>query len=249
MTLDVFFKNHPRIAVALSGGVDSSYLAWAAKNAGCDVTAYFVKSAFQPRFEAQDAAMLCNEHNIPYRVIDVDILSDNTVTANPSDRCYHCKRAIFDTIIQNAHIDGYPVVVEGTNASDDAADRPGMRALTELGVLSPLRECGLTKSDIRAAAKSAGLFTWDKPSYACLATRIPTGERITAEKLARTEQAEGLMFGLGFTDFRVRTAGNTAKIQVNANQMEKIISNRSQILEGLGQLYDDVTLDLEARNE
>ena len=249
MTLDVFFKNHPRIAVALSGGVDSSYLAWAAKNAGCDVTAYFVKSAFQPRFEAQDAAMLCDEYNIPYRVIDVDILSDNTVTANPADRCYHCKRAIFDTIIQTAHSDGYPVVVEGTNASDDAADRPGMRALTELGVLSPLRECGLTKNDIRRLAKSAGLFTWDKPSYACLATRIPTGERITAEKLTRTEQAEGLMFGLGFTDFRVRTAGNTAKIQVNANQMEKIISNRSQILEGLGQLYDDVTLDLEARNE
>ncbi len=249
MTLDLFFKNHPRVAVALSGGVDSAYLAWEAKSAGCDVAAYFVKSVFQPQFEGEDAARLCNEYNIQYRVIDVDILSDDTVTANPSDRCYHCKRAIFSTIIQAASRDGYSVVVEGTNASDDITDRPGMRALVELGVLSPLRECGLTKSDIRAAAKSAGLFTWDKPSYACLATRIPTGERITAEKLARTEQAEGLMFGLGFTDFRVRTVGNTAKIQVNANQMEKIISNRSQILEGLRRLYDAVTLDLEARNE
>jgi len=213
------------------------------------VTAYFVKSVFQPQFEGEDAARLCGEYNIQYRVIDVDILSDDTVTANPSDRCYHCKRAIFSTIIQAASRDGYSVVVEGTNASDDITDRPGMRALTELGVLSPLRECGLTKSDIRAAAKSAGLFTWDKPSYACLATRIPTGERITAEKLARTEQAESLMFGLGFTDFRVRSVCNTAKIQVNANQMEKIISNRSQILEGLRRLYDAVTLDLEARNE
>jgi uncharacterized protein len=153
------------------------------------------------------------------------------------------------TIKAAAKRDGFDLIIDGTNFSDDIADRPGFQALEEAGVLSPLRICGITKAKVRELSREAGLFTWSKPAYACLATRIPTGERITAEKLARTEQAEGLMFGLGFTDFRVRTAGNTAKIQVNANQMEKIISNRSQILEGLGQLYDDVTLDLEARNE
>ena len=118
-------------------------------------------------------------------VLPIDVLCHEKVTANPPDRCYHCKQQIFGKILEKAKADGFSLVLDGTNASDDAADRPGMRALAELKVRSPLRECGLTKAVIREKSMEAGLFTWDKPAYACLATRIPTGEVITAEKLER----------------------------------------------------------------
>ena len=249
MTLDMFFKEHPRVAVALSGGVDSAYLAWAAKNAGCDVRAYFVKSQFQPRFEAEDVSKLAKEYGIDVTALDADILCHTEVTDNPPDRCYHCKKVIFGTIIDAAWRDGFELVADGTNASDDAGDRPGMRALRELGVRSPLRECGLTKADIRRRAADAGLFVWDKPSYACLATRTPTGEKITAEKLIRTENAENMLFELGFHDFRVRSIGDRAVIQVRSDDMDKIMSNRGIIMRELGRMYRAVTLDLEARDE
>ena len=139
------------------------------------------------------------------------------------------------------------MLLDGTNASDDAGDRPGMRALQELSVRSPLRECGLTKDEIRRLSREAGLFTWDKPAYACLATRIPTGQPITARDLAVTEAAETYLFSLGFTDFRVRLAGRSAKIQLPAAQMPHLLEHRQEILDRLGQDYDAVWLDLEAR--
>ena len=147
-----------------------------------------------------------------------------------------------------AQADGYTLLLDGTNASDDAGDRPGMQALRELSVRSPLRECGLTKAEIRRLSREAGLFTWDKPAYACLATRIPTGTPITAEDLIATENAEGLLFDMGFTDFRVRKAGDTAKLQVPEGQLVKVIEKRNEILAGLKPYYKNVTLDLEARS-
>ena len=137
--------------------------------------------------------------------------------------------------------------MDGTNASDDAGDRPGMRALRELSVRSPLRECGLTKRDVRMLSRDAGLFTWDKPAYACLATRIPTGQPITARDLAVTEAAESDLFSLGFTDFRVRLVGRSAKIQLPAAQMPRLLECRQEILQRLGPDYDGVWLDLEGR--
>ncbi len=247
MNLNEFFSAHKKVAVAFSGGVDSTYLLYAAKQNSAEVQAYYVKSAFQPQFELNDAMRLANELNIPMRVLTIDVLSSKLVTENPSDRCYHCKRKIFETIRQAAAEDGFSVLLDGTNASDDAGDRPGIRALRELYVLSPLRECGLTKAEIRRLSQEAGLFTWDKPAYACLATRIPTGEPITEEKLRATEVAEGFLFSHGLTDFRVRRMGDVAKIQVPANQIEKVIENRERIIAELKQYYSDVLLDLEVR--
>lgn len=247
MELERFFAENPRAAVAFSGGADSAYLLYAAVKAGANVKAYYVKTAFQPQFELEDAKKLAGELGTPMQVLPLDILCNQTVMANPPDRCYHCKKRIFSAIRAAAAQDGFSVLLDGTNASDDAGDRPGIRALKELSVRSPLREAGLTKAEIRRLSKEAGLFTHDKPAYACLATRIPTGETITAEKLRRTEWAETYLAGLGLRDFRVRAMGNTAKLQVRASDLNLVVTHREQITAELGKAYEGVLLDLEVR--
>ena len=247
MELADFFARHPKAALGFSGGVDSSYLLWSAKQCGADVRPYFIKTAFQPAFELEDARRLCRDVGAELTILELDALADEAVAENPADRCYHCKRNLFGTLTQRARADGYCLLLDGTNASDDAGDRPGMRALRELEVRSPLRECGLTKAEIRARSKAAGLFTWDKPAYACLATRMPTGQRITAEALAKTEAAEGFLFSLGLTDFRVRYFAGAARIQAPAAQLALILARREEILTELRQYYPAVLLDLEVR--
>ena len=153
----------------------------------CDVTAYFIKTPFQPEFELLDAKKLAGQLNAPLKIIELPVLADKTIAKNPVNRCYYCKKALFTALTAQAARDGYSVIFDGTNASDQAGDRPGMQALTELDVRSPLRECGLTKEKIRELSKKAGLFTWEKPSYACLATRIPSGTPITSDLLTKIE--------------------------------------------------------------
>lgn len=245
MTLLDFFREHPRGALGFSGGVDSSYLLWAAKAAGADIRPYFVKTPFQPEFELRDALALGQMLGFPITVLPYDILP--VAGHNPADRCYHCKKAIFGLIKTRAREDGYQLLLDGTNASDDIGDRPGMGALTELSVRSPLRECGLTKDEIRARSREAGLFTWDKPAYACLATRFPTGTEITRDGLSRVEQGENLLFSLGFTDFRVRVFQGAARIQLKQEQFSQAIALREEILHGMKPLFDGVFLDLEGR--
>ena len=143
MELQDFFHEHPKAALGFSGGVDSSYLLWAARQCGADVRPYYIKTAFQPEFEFEDAKRLCREIGAELTVLELDALSDPAVAANPADRCYHCKRNLFGTLAARALADGYTLLLDGTNASDDVGDRPGMRALRELSVRSPLRECGL----------------------------------------------------------------------------------------------------------
>ena len=247
MTLQAFFQANPRAALAFSGGVDSAYLLWAGRHWGCDLTAYYVRTAFQPEFEYEDARRLAEEVGVPLRVVEADILSVPLAAANGPDRCYHCKRALFALLWEAARRDGHTLLLDGTNASDDAGDRPGMRALRELEVRSPLRECGLTKAEIRAQSKEAGLFTWNKPAYACLATRIPTGTAITAVDLERVEAAEGALFALGFTDFRVRLLSGAARIQLPADQWDRASEQREAIREALSPRFDAVLLDLETR--
>ena len=248
MTLQDFFKDNKKVALAFSGGVDSAYLLYAAIQAGCDIYAYYVKSAFQPEFELEDAKRLAKELKVNMTVLELDVLSDSNITANPANRCYFCKKKIFSKIIEAAKADGYDVIIDGNNASDDADDRPGMKAVQELAIISPLRECGLTKGEIRNLSKEAGLFTWNKPAYACLATRIPTGVKITAEKLHATEISEKALSDLGFTDFRIRLSGNNAKIQVREEQLKKLLIYRKEILEKLKPYYTSVTVDLEVRS-
>ena len=250
MDLKEFFTQHRRVAIAFSRGVDSVYLLWVAKLFAQEVRAYYVKSAFQPSFEYEDALRFSKEYDIPLHVIKVDILADSTVTSNPSNRCYYCKRVIFSKIFEEAQKDGFNIVLDGTNASDDVNDRPGVKALQELKVLSPLRECGLTKTQIRKLSKEAGLFTWNKASYACLATRIPSGTSITQEDLEITEKAEAFLSQLGFTNFRVRMMNKKlAKVELCENQLKLFLENHEKINSELKKYYSKVLLDLEMRNE
>lgn len=247
MNLNDFFQENGRAAVAFSGGVDSAYLLYAAKLSGAEVKAYYVKSVFQPQFELDDARRLAKELDVELKEIEVDVLTEDTITSNPYNRCYYCKKKIFFKIMKAAKEDGFTLLLDGTNASDDAGDRPGMRALQELKIRSPLRECGLTKQEIRRLSKEAGLFTWDKPAYACLATRIPSGIEITREKLFKTEQAEDFLFALGLKDFRVRMLGDAAKLQVPADQFGKVLEEKEKIIAELKKYYSSVLLDLEER--
>ena len=247
MDLKQFFEQCPRVAIAFSGGVDSAYLLYAASKYAKQVKAYYVNTAFQPQFELDDAARLARELGAEMKILDVDILCHSNVASNPDDRCYHCKKVLFSEIIKAAKGDGFDILLDGTNASDESSDRPGMRALAELAVRSPLRECGLTKAEIRELSREAGLFTHDKPAYACLATRIPTGEAITADKLQRTERCEAYLAQLGFRDFRVRTVGEAAKLQIRGADMPLLMARREDIFAQLKQYYSAVWLDLEVR--
>ena len=247
MTLRDFFASHPRAALAFSGGVDSAFLLWAAREYGCDVRAYYVRSAFQPAFELRDAKRLAEELGAPMTVLEADILSVPQAAANGPDRCYHCKTALFTLLRAAAERDGYPLLLDGTNASDDAGDRPGMRALRELEVRSPLRECGITKAEVRARSKEAGLFTWDKPAYACLATRIPTGTAIRPEDLSRVEGAEEALAALGFSDFRVRLFHGAARLQFTPAQWREAADRKAEVAAALKPWFETVLLDFETR--
>ena len=247
MTLQEFFTEYPKAALGFSGGVDSSYLLWAAVNAGADIAPYYIQTAFQPAFELEDAKRLCEQIGVKLNVIQLDALADPRVAANPANRCYYCKVGLFGALRARAKADGYDLLLDGTNASDDAGDRPGMKALREMEVRSPLRECGLTKAMIRQESRKAGLFTWDKPAYACLATRVPTGRTITPELLRRVEGAETALFALGFTDFRVRLYDDAARLQLREGQLAKAVEQRQAIRQTLAPWFDIVLLDTQTR--
>lgn len=248
MTLEEFFRSVPKAALAFSGGTDSAFLMWAAKHYGCDLKAYYVNTAFQPEFELEDARRLSEELSVPMKIVEKDILAVPEAAENGPRRCYYCKQAIFTALWEAARADGYTVLLDGTNASDNAADRPGMQALRELSVRSPLRECGITKPEIRRLSQEAGLFTWEKPAYACLATRIPAGTRIVDEDLKRVESAENMLAGLGFRDFRVRMYHGGARLQVTEEQLALALEKRLEIVSGLRELFPAVMLDMEPRS-
>jgi len=248
LTLEEFFQANPAAALAFSGGTDSAYLLYAARQAGANVGAYYVHSAFQPRFELADARRLAGELGVELNILELDVLADPQVASNPPDRCYFCKKQIFSAVRAAAEADGFTLLLDGTNASDRTEDRPGMRALGELSVRSPLRECGITKAEVRRRSREAGLFTWDKPAYACLATRIPTGEAIDGAALRRTEAAEEALSALGFRDFRVRKLGDYARLQLRPEQLPLLLERRQAVLEALKD-YGGALLDLEVRGE
>ncbi|MEG1651561.1 MAG: TIGR00268 family protein, partial [Oscillospiraceae bacterium] len=176
-----------------------------------------------------------------------DIFANRQVIENQNERCYFCKKSLLGNLISAAKADGYDEVIDGTNASDDALDRPGMRALSEMGIISPLRRCEITKDEVRKMSELDGLFTAKKPSYACLATRIPSGTEITAQMLDSVEKSEDFMTLLGFSDFRVRVNGDIAKIQLPRAQFSAAMEKSEQIYSLLSQYFKDVVLDLKPR--
>ena len=247
MTLEEFFRAHPKAAVAFSGGVDSAFLLWAAKKYGCDVTAYFADSPFQPGFARGFAEDVAARIGAPLKILQVDILALEDVRKNPKNRCYFCKKAMFSTLWEAVRADGYTVLLDGNNASDDAGDRPGMRALEELSVLSPLRLCGLTKYEIRRRSKEAGLPTWDLPAYACLATRIPTDRAVTEADLKKVDLAESYLRSLGFSDLRLRLRPEGALLQLPASQFPQFEAQKAEITAYLQEYFPKVALDPQPR--
>ena len=213
------------VAVAFSAGVDSTFLLAVAREVlGENVLAITGRAAAVPERDCAEAAAFCREQGIEQLIIDVDQLAIPGFRDNPPERCYLCKKALFSAFSEAAAARGFDNLAEGTNTDDMGDYRPGLRALAELGVCSPLRDAGLTKQDIRALSREMGLPTADKPAFACLATRIPCGEEITEEKLDMIEQAEQVLLDSGFRQLRVRTieqpdaAGLLARIEVGQDE-------------------------------
>lgn len=234
------------LAVAFSGGVDSTYLLHEAVKAGKEkVTALIMKTPSVPERELDEAVAFCKSRGISFFVLPADPFSAAGFRENGRDRCYICKHFLFSALLEKAKEEGIPFVADGTNADDRKEFRPGLRALKELDIRSPLAEAGLTKKEIRELSEKEGLPTWNKPSFSCLATRFPYGEELTVEKLRRTEAAENLLAELGFTQRRVRVHGNLARIEVLPAEIPRLLERRDMIssrLEELGFLYTTVDL-------
>lgn len=238
--LKAFFKEHRRVALAFSGGADSALLLAVGKRTGADIKAYFLRSEFQPGFEIADAKRLAAEVGAECEFIDVSVVKEDSISRNDGDRCYFCKRRMFGVLTEYARRDGYETLIDGTNASDDERDRPGTRAIREFNVRSPLKECGITKSDVRKFSKDMGLFTWNKPSYSCLATRVERSERITEEILNKIECAESVLSARGFDNFRVRYSRGFAKIEIAREQNERFQRIKDEVFKELSEYFDGV---------
>jgi uncharacterized protein len=244
-------KSYGNIAVAFSGGVDSTFLLYAARQAlGDRVLAITASSGLFPKREMKESLEFCEELGVKHVVLEVDELGVPGFAENPKDRCYICKKDLFTKLIKTASDNGIQNLAEGSNTDDMGDYRPGLRAIKELGVMSPLREAQLSKDDVRKLSKEFGLKTWDKPSFACLASRFVYGEHITKDKLKMVEEAEELLRSRGFKQFRVRIHGDSsflARIELLGEDLSKVMSDelREEInrkLKEIGFVY--VTLDL-----
>lgn len=237
------------VAVAFSGGVDSTFLLKTAHHVlGSRVLAVTVRSGLVPQREIDGVVQFVQKEGIEHILVDFDELTIAGFAQNPTNRCYLCKTAVFSQIQRIAEDRGIPHVIEGSNADDVHDYRPGMQAIKELGILSPLREAGLTKEDIRQLSLEWGLPTWNKPSLACLASRFPYGETITRERVAMIDAAEQYLWDAGLCQVRVRFHGNLARIETDEEGLRRLLSEnlRKEIdcrFKKIGFLY--VTVDLQ----
>jgi uncharacterized protein len=237
------------VIVAFSGGVDSAYLAYVANGElGERALAVTGDSASYPTFQRELAGQVTSAFGIRHEIILTDEFDDSNYTSNPPNRCYYCKSELYTKLSLLARDRGLDVICDGTNADDVGDYRPGRQAAREMGVRSPLLECGMTKADIREMSRRAGLPTWNEPASACLSSRVPYGELVTIEKLSMVDKAETALKKLGFRQVRVRHHGDVARIEIAEKEMPRAVNpdamqQMSAALKALGFKY--VTLDLE----
>ena len=223
--LTEYLASFGNLAVAFSGGVDSAFLLYAAHDAlGDKALAITATAQSFPKREGDEAAEFCANRGIRQAFVEFDEFSVEGFADNPPDRCYICKKALFTRMLAIAAEEGCMALAEGSNLDDNGDYRPGLRAIAELGVKSPLREIGFTKQEIRDLSEHFGLPTWNKQSFACLASRFPYGDRITDEKLEMVGRAEQLLLDLGFKQLRVRIHGDVARIELRPEDFDSFMS-------------------------
>ena len=236
------------IAVAFSGGVDSAFLLKVAHDVLKEnAVAITVDADFFPKREYDESIEFCNKEGIRQYFCLIDVLETEAFKTNPPNRCYFCKKNLFSEIRTLAFEKGISYIAEGSNMDDDKDYRPGMKAVKELGILSPLKKVGLLKKEIRFLSKELGLPTWNKPSYACLASRFVYGDEITKEKLLMVEKSEQLLYELGFRQFRVRVHGSMARIEILPQEFDKLMEEtvRQKITDAFKEYgFTYVSLDL-----
>ncbi len=243
-----YIRSLGSLALAFSSGVDSTFLLKIAhEELGDKAIAVTATSCSFPKRESDQAAAFCKANGIKQLTVVSEELSIPEFRHNPPNRCYLCKKELFTKIITLAKENGLEYVCEGSNMDDEGDYRPGLKAIAELGVKSPLRECNLYKEEIRTLSKQLGLPTWNKQSFACLASRFAYGEEINEKKLAMVEKAEEALLDLGFKQLRVRIHGeNLTRIEVLPAELEKLLASRQEILKALHQAgFAYITMDLQ----
>lgn len=246
-TLCSYFNRADNILLAFSGGVDSTFLLYVLKKfSDARVSAVTVKTPYIPQWEVDEAIEFCKSMDIDHEVLNIPI--DESIILNPPDRCYKCKSVLFGQLREYAGRKGINIIADGSNADDMKDYRPGMKALKELKIRSPLLEAGFTKEEIREASKDFKLKIWDKPAYACLLTRLPFNSRISLSELRLIEETERFLHRMGFPGARVRLHNNVARLEINPALFTRILDNniREEIIkEFKTRGIEFISLDLE----